>query len=112
MRNLLRTPENVEPPVAHAPAPPVAPTPETASKPVAALGGAAGAPVPIDETQLGKMQRERIQQRLRDMSLYTGPINSIMGPLTREAIMGYQRSKNAKVTGYLTPDQFEALVAE
>ena len=43
------------------------------------------------------------------MSLYTGPINSIMGPLTREAIMGYQRSRGAKVTGYLTPDQFEAL---
>jgi hypothetical protein len=35
-----------------------------------------------------------------------------MGPLTREAIMGYQRSKNAKVTGYLTPEQFEALVAD
>lgn len=104
--------ENVEPPVAHATAPPAAPVPEPASKPVAALGGAAVASVPIDETQLGKMQRERIQQRLRDMSLYTGPIDSIMGPLTREAIMGYQRSKNAKVTGYLTPEQFEALVAD
>ena len=44
------------------------------------------------------------------MSLYTGPIDSIMGPLTREAIMGYQRSKGAKVTGYLTPEQFDALL--
>jgi peptidoglycan hydrolase-like protein with peptidoglycan-binding domain len=44
------------------------------------------------------------------MSLYTGPIDSIMGPLTREAIMGYQRSKGAKVTGYLTPEQFQALL--
>jgi hypothetical protein len=67
-------------------------------------------PTPVDEKQLGKRQRERIQERLRDMSLYTGPIDSIMGPLTREAIMGYQRSKGAKVTGYLTPEQFQALL--
>ena len=44
------------------------------------------------------------------MSLYTGPIDSIMGPLTREAIMGYQHSRGAEVTGYLTPEQFQALV--
>jgi len=72
--------------------------------------GSAAASTPIDEKLLGKRQRERIQERLRDMSLYTGPIDSIMGPLTREAIMGYQRSKGAKVTGYLTPEQFEALL--
>jgi hypothetical protein len=67
---------------------------------------------PIDEKLLGKRQRERIQERLKDMSLYTGPIDSIMGPLTREAIMGYQRSKGAKVTGYLTPEQFQALLPD
>jgi hypothetical protein len=98
--------EIAAPPVARAP---VVPVPEPSSQPVAALGAAAIASAPIDETQLGKMQRQHIQERLREMSLYTGPIDSIMGPLTREAIMGYQRSKGAKVTGYLTPDQFEAL---
>jgi len=67
---------------------------------------------PVDESQLGKRQRERIQQRLRDLSLYTGPIDSVMGRLTREAIMGYQRSKGAEVTGYLTPEQFQALLPE
>ncbi|WP_374546520.1 peptidoglycan-binding protein [Rhodoblastus sp.] len=72
--------------------------------------GSVAASAPIDEKLLGKRQRERIQERLRDMSLYTGPIDSIMGPLTREAIMGYQRSRGAKVTGYLTPEQFEALL--
>jgi peptidoglycan hydrolase-like protein with peptidoglycan-binding domain len=58
------------------------------------------------------MQRQHIQERLREMSLYTGPIDAIMGPLTREAIMGYQRSKGARVTGYLTPEQFDALLPE
>jgi len=65
-----------------------------------------------NEKQLGQRQRQRIQERLRDMGLYTGPIDSIMGPLTREAIMGYQRSKHAAVTGYLTPEQFQALLPE
>ena len=73
---------------------------------------ASASPAPIDEKQLGERQRQRIQERLRDMSLYTGPIDSIMGPLTREAIMGYQRSKGAEVTGYLTPEQFRALVPD
>ena len=78
-----------------------------ASARTAEVAGAA-----IDEKQLGQRQRQRIQERLRDMGLYTGPIDSIMGPLTREAIMGYQQSKHAAVTGYLTPQQFQALLPE
>jgi hypothetical protein len=65
---------------------------------------------PIDDTQLGQKQRRLIQQRLRELGLYTGPVDAIMGPLTREAIMGYQRSRNAAVTGYLTAEQFNALL--
>lgn len=65
---------------------------------------------PMDDSQLGQRQRRLIQQRLRDLGLYTGPIDAIMGPLTREAIMGYQKSRNAAVTGYLTPEQFDALL--
>jgi hypothetical protein len=65
---------------------------------------------PIEDTQLGQKQRRLIQQRLRDLGLYTGPLDAIMGPLTREAIMGYQRSRSAAVTGYLTPEQFDALL--
>jgi hypothetical protein len=86
---------------------------EKARAEAAARTAAANAPVPpMDEKVLGQRQRQRIQERLRDMSLYTGPIDSIMGPLTREAIMGYQRSKGAAVTGYLTPEQFQALVPD
>ncbi len=65
---------------------------------------------PIDEAQLGQKQRQKIQEKLRAMSLYTGPIDAIMGPLTREAIMGFQKSRGAAVTGYLTADQFDALL--
>ncbi|MBA1157609.1 peptidoglycan-binding protein [Microvirga sp. Marseille-Q2068] len=65
---------------------------------------------PVDDAQLGQKQRRLIQQRLRDLGLYTGPLDAIMGPLTREAIMGYQKSRNAAVTGYLTAEQFDALL--
>jgi len=64
----------------------------------------------IEDTQLGQKQRRLIQQRLRELGLYTGPLDAIMGPLTREAIMGYQKSRSAAVTGYLTPEQFDALL--
>jgi len=64
----------------------------------------------IEDSQLGQKQRRLIQQRLREMGLYTGPIDAIMGPLTREAIMGYQRSRSAAVTGFLTAEQFDALL--
>jgi peptidoglycan hydrolase-like protein with peptidoglycan-binding domain len=53
-----------------------------------------------------------IQKRLHELGLYTGPLDAIMGPLTREAIMGFQKSRGASVTGYLTGDQFEALLVK
>lgn len=68
------------------------------------------AAAPIEDSQLGQRQRRLIQQRLRELGLYTGPIDAIMGPLTREAIMGYQKSRSAAVTGYLTAEQFDTLL--
>jgi Putative peptidoglycan binding domain/Caspase domain len=65
----------------------------------------------VEDSQLGHKQRQLIQERLRELGLYTGAIDSIMGPLTREAIMGYQKSRRAPVTGYLTADQFDALLS-
>jgi uncharacterized caspase-like protein len=65
----------------------------------------------IEEAQLGQRQRQLIQERLRKLGLYTGPLDAIMGPLTREAIMGFQKSRGAPVTGYLTADQYEVLLS-
>lgn len=65
---------------------------------------------PLDERELGQKQRLSIQERLKALSLYTGPVDAVMGPLTREAIMGFQKGRGEAVTGYLTPEQFKALV--
>jgi hypothetical protein len=67
---------------------------------------------PIEDAQLGQKQRQMIQRRLKEMGLYTGPIDAIMGPLTREAIMGFQRGRGAAITGYLTAEQFDALLPD
>jgi hypothetical protein len=69
------------------------------------------APTLDEDSQLGRKQRALIQERLRDLGLYTGAIDSIMGPLTREAIMGFQKNRGAQVTGFLTADQFNALLS-
>jgi hypothetical protein len=66
--------------------------------------------IPLDEKLMGAEQRQKIQTRLKELGLYTGPIDAIMGPLTREAIMGFQRNRGETVTGFLTPSQFQDLL--
>jgi hypothetical protein len=68
--------------------------------------------IPLDEKLMGADQRQKIQIRLKELGLYTGPIDSIMGPLTREAIMGFQRNRSESVTGFLTPSQYQDLLPE
>lgn len=79
---------------------------------LAAIQPTAAAAELIEEKDLGQKQRLEIQERLRAMGLYTGPLDSIMGPLTREAIMGFQKSRGAAVTGYLTADQYDLLLTK
>jgi peptidoglycan hydrolase-like protein with peptidoglycan-binding domain len=63
------------------------------------------------EKLIDPRQVRRIQQRLAQMGLYQGPIDAIIGVLTREAIREYQKKNGAAETGYLTPDQLQALTA-
>jgi hypothetical protein len=69
------------------------------------------APTLDEDSQLGRKQRALIQERLRYLGLYPGAIDAIMGPLTREAIMGFQKNRGAQVTGFLTADQFSVLLS-
>jgi hypothetical protein len=61
------------------------------------------------DAQLGPRQRMLIQQRLAELGLYSGKMDSLFGPLTREAIMGYQRAHGDPITGYLTPEEYKDL---
>jgi peptidoglycan hydrolase-like protein with peptidoglycan-binding domain len=41
---------------------------------------------------------KQIQQALKDNGVYSGPINGVMGPDTREAIRSFQQTNNLHVT--------------
>ncbi len=73
-------------------------------------GGSDVASLQVVEALLGRAQRRQIQRELRELDLYSGPIDSIFGPQTREAIKLFQRNNEAEETGYLTPAQFQKLV--
>jgi hypothetical protein len=61
------------------------------------------------ERLLDPRQVRRIQTRLAEMGLYPGPIDAVIGILTRNAIKEYQRKTGVAETGFLTPEQLAAL---
>ena len=78
---------------------------------------AAPQPAPVEnstaletlERLLDPRQVRRIQTRLAEMGLYQGPIDAVIGILTRNAIKEYQRKTGVAETGFLTPEQLAAL---
>src|SRR5215475_12956715 len=61
------------------------------------------------ERLLDPRQVRRIQTRLAEMGFYQGPIDAVIGILTRNAIKEYQRKTGVADTGFLTPEQLAAL---
>jgi Putative peptidoglycan binding domain len=88
---------------------------ETQKKPAASAS--APQPTPVEsytaletlERLLDPRQVRRIQTRLAEMGLYQGPIDAVIGILTRNAIKEYQRKTGVAETGFLTPEQLAAL---
>ncbi|MFT5509095.1 MAG: hypothetical protein ACI89J_002176 [Hyphomicrobiaceae bacterium] len=66
----------------------------------------------VVEALLGRQQRKVIQGILKAKGFYEGPIDAIFGDQTRVAIRDFQRASGASETGYLTPAQFQQLVAD
>lgn len=44
------------------------------------------------------------QRALRDLGYEPGPVDGVVGPRTRAALMRYQRSERIAVTGWLDPE--------
>lgn len=62
------------------------------------------------EGMLNTAKRREIQQKLRALNHYRGPMDSVFGDLTRQAIKDYQKATGASDTGYLTPQQIQTLM--
>jgi peptidoglycan hydrolase-like protein with peptidoglycan-binding domain len=61
---------------------------------------------------LGPDQRMELQQRLRALGLYAGPIDGDLGPGAREAIAGWQKQHDLAPTGELGPLELATLVKD
>jgi hypothetical protein len=61
------------------------------------------------EALLNPNQVRRIQSKLAQMGLYEGPIDAVIGTLTRQAIKSFQRILGKPDTGYLSLDQVRLL---
>ena len=51
---------------------------------------------------------ENVQTQLAQQGYYSGPIDGLFGPTTRDALARYQTSKGLNVTGSLSPDTLES----
>jgi hypothetical protein len=87
------------------------PQPQPAVQPPPPAAESSRPSIPLDEAKLGQDQRRRIQEKLRDIGLYSGKVDGNLGPMTREAIGWYQKSRGVAETGFLTLDQYQALLA-
>ena len=90
-------------------APPAAPPTSTAAAP-SAPSAAAAASLPA-EAEMSEANRRQIQDALRRVDYYKGPVDGIFGPLTRAAIRRFQREIGADTTGYLTAEEANRLVS-
>jgi hypothetical protein len=91
------------PPAAAAPAAP----PEPAAPAAAAAPTAAGSSI----ATLGDLDRRRVQLALQRLGYYAGKVDGAFGPESQAAIRRYQHELGAEMTGRLTDDQVERLLA-
>ena len=52
---------------------------------------------------------EATQERLAQLGYYSGPVDGIFGPTTRDAVAKYQIANQLNVTGSLSPDTLQSL---
>ncbi|MGY8914667.1 MAG: His-Xaa-Ser repeat protein HxsA [Flavobacteriales bacterium] len=95
-----------------APAVPSYPPPQRSNQPTDI--GRPAAVSPSDSSSITqdkelKLQVMRVQIALMTEGYYSGKIDGILGPMTREALKQYQRDKQLKSTGTMTSETLNAL---
>ncbi len=58
-----------------------------------------------------KLLISKTQKELMRRGLYPGPVDGVMGPMTRNAIEAFQKSANVKITGEASPELLQYLSA-
>ncbi len=58
---------------------------------------------------IGPGERREAEQRLSDLGYWTGPVDGVLDPLFRHALIAFQKVAGRKRTGKLTSEELEAL---
>ena len=61
------------------------------------------------QASLSRSQIKETERRLSDIGYWTGPIDGLLDPATREALIAFQKYSGRKITGELTFDELEAI---
>jgi peptidoglycan hydrolase-like protein with peptidoglycan-binding domain len=64
------------------------------------------------EADMSETNRRQVQQALRRLGYDPGPVDGVLGPLTRAAIRRFQQAIGAEPTGSLTADEASRLVTQ
>jgi peptidoglycan hydrolase-like protein with peptidoglycan-binding domain len=59
---------------------------------------------------MSEANRRQIQEALRHLDYYKGPVDGVFGRLTRAAIRRFQHEIDADTTGHLTAEEANRLV--
>jgi peptidoglycan hydrolase-like protein with peptidoglycan-binding domain len=59
---------------------------------------------------MSNANRRQIQEALRRLDYYKGPVEGVFGPLTRAAIRRFQHDIKADTTGHLTAEEANRLI--
>ena len=69
----------------------------------------AGAQSAKQQASLSRSQIKETERRLSDIGYWTGPIDGLLDPATREALIAFQKYSSRNITGELTLDELEAI---
>jgi L,D-transpeptidase-like protein/putative peptidoglycan binding protein len=61
------------------------------------------------EPEPNRSEAKEAERRLSDMGYWTGPIDGVIDPATRAALIAFQKMESRKTTGQLTNDEIEAI---
>lgn len=63
----------------------------------------------LAQTKLTRAQTKEAERKLAELGYWTGPIDGVLDPATRSAVIAFQKWEGRSITGKLTAEELEAI---